>query len=334
MADGEEFDSISKWVFSPQEAYAAGVEYAAQIQENKDRSLRFPVGKMDTYFSPVLPGQTVCIQAKSQNYKSGFIRVWEHDAARQLSAAGRENEVIVHVDTEHTLEELALTEVALASGIPLADISRGNVSKWDKVISAATTVNGIKIYRIANRLGEDHGPDLHLTNVRKAIKALATGKVTGSPVTIAAIFIDYLQALPIDPEVEQGTKNMDKQRRLQVRQDVYGIKRMAQKFKCPLVCGVQARQILTGTLGPTMLIPGLYDGEETSAIAQRFTRSIGLWLVKNDFAPGDILNHKGQSFPVTEDLLMIRVLKQQGNLPSGRWWACRVDHNANRITAL
>lgn len=334
MADftTEELSDIREWVATPDEAVAAGVAYVEELRANRDRALLFPVPMIDGYFAPVIPGQTVAILAQPSNFKSGFISVWEQHLARHLISQKRDDEVIIHVDTEHTLEELAMGEISRHSGITVSDLSRGNVKEWGDVVSAAMKINNVRIFYIANRLGRNRGPQLHLTNVQRAIEALVEGKVLGHKVTPAAVFLDYLQALPIDPIVKRE-RSVDAQRRLQVREDAYRVKEIAQWFSCPLAAGVQAKQMLSGALSPQMLLPGMLDAEETNAIAQRFSRSIGLWMPKNQF-PGDTINHKGHSFQVTDSLLFIRVLKQQGKLPSGRWWDCEINFRNNTITTL
>jgi hypothetical protein len=103
---------------------------------------------------------------------------------------------------------------------------------------------------------------------------------------------------------------------------------------CPIVVGVQAKQSLNGHTGANMLIPGVYDGEETSSIAQRFDRVISLWMPKTTHTVGDTLNHKGLSFEVTEGLIWIKVNKQRGGLPAGRSWRCEIDYTTNTISPL
>jgi RNase P/RNase MRP subunit p30 len=65
----------------------------------------------------------------------------------------------------------------------------------------------------------------------------------GSKSKPAAIFVDYLQALPIDPEIRQAM--IKDQRRLQVRQDVYRLRQAAVQFDCPIILASQAKQNMT-----------------------------------------------------------------------------------------
>lgn len=325
---------VKKAMFSPAEASTMGVDHLHRMEDNKHRSMPLPVDKIGTYFAHLMPGEICGVEAQTHNYKTGFMNMWEHGLAAHLNSCGRGHEAIVHVDVENTVEGLLVEEIARGSGNTVADISRGNIRDWDKVIQAAANIAGINIYRIANSLGEDNVPDLYLSNIYRATNYLSSGEMLGEKVKIACVFVDYLQALPIDPEAQEASKNYETQRRIQVRQDVYRLRRMAQYFECPIVVGVQAKQVLTGHLAPNMLIPGMYDGEETSAIAQRFDRLISLWMPKTSFSVGKRIEYGNVGFDIAENTLLVRVLKQRGGLPSGRWWVCNINFATNRIAPI
>jgi replicative DNA helicase len=279
-----------------------------------------------------MPGELCAVQAQTSNYKSGFINMWEHSLAHHLNEQERADEVIIHVDTESTIEGLAVQEIARGSDHTIADLSRGNVQDWSKVIKAAGKIASVNIYRIGAALGRDDMPDLYLSNIYRAIRYMTDGHLIERKLTPACIFVDYLQALPIDMEVK--TANKKDQRRLQVRDDVYRLRRMANYFRCPVVVGVQAKQNLSGHAGPNMRIPGTYDGEETSAIAQRFDRVISMWMPKTTHTVGEQLMHRSISFDVEEDVIWIKINKQRGGLPAGRAWQCQIEGNAMTTTIL
>jgi hypothetical protein len=316
-------------VFTPAETSALGVERVKEMEANRYRAMPLDIEAIGAYLAPLMPGDLCAVQAQTSNYKSGFINAWEHMLAKHLFEQGREDEIIIHVDTESTIEGLAIQEIARGSDHTVADLSRGNVRDWGKVIMAAGKLAGINIYRIGAALGRDDMPELYLSNIYRAIKYATDGELIGRKLTPACIFVDYLQALPIDPETKTASKK--DQRRLQVREDVYRLRRMASFFQCPVVVGVQAKQNLSGHAGPNMRIPGTYDGEETSSIAQRFDRIVSLWMPKTTHTVGEMLSHRSLTFDVDEDLIWLKVNKQRGGLPAGRAWACRVDYGTNKI---
>ncbi|MFW6184143.1 MAG: DnaB-like helicase C-terminal domain-containing protein [Chloroflexota bacterium] len=316
---------------TPAETARKTVRRIEQMEKNRHRAMPLHLDRIGNYLAPLQPGELCGVLAQTHNYKTGFMTMWERMLAAHLHSQGRDNEVIFHIDTENAVETLGVHEAARLSSHSVADLSRGNVRDWAEIIIAADKIADIEIYRIASSLGRDDVPDLYLSNIYRAIQYAVSGELYGRELKPACIFVDYLQALPLDPEVKRSTRDMDKQRRLQVREDVYRLRRMANHFACPVVMGVQAKQKLEWHPGPNMMIPGIYDGEETSAIAQRIDRYLSLWMPKMTHTVGDFLKHGSVNFTVEENMIWVKVLKQRGGLPSGRAWKCFVDFHKNEI---
>lgn len=323
---------IRKLINTPPETGNKTVAHLQAIQSNKHRSMPLPIPGigMGEYFADLLPGNTCGVLAQTHNGKTFFMEMWEKALANHLASQGRDDEIIIRVDVENAIEELGMMEVSRRSNHSVADLSRGNVRNWPAVIHAAGEIGKVPIYRIAEPLGDEDAPELYLSNVYRAIKYIKDGSLTGNELRVACIFVDYLQALPYDPEVKQH-KNLDDQRRLQVRRDMYRLKKMAKHFACPVVFGIQAKQALNNPIGPNMLIPGVYDGEESSSIAQRTDRLISLWMPKQTHLIGQQLMYAGKEYEVTENIMWVKVLKQRGGLPSGRMWFCNLDFEANSV---
>ena len=316
-------------IYTPAETSRYGLQRIEDIQANQNRALRFFIPGISDYIAPLLPGQVCGIIGQTSNYKSGFIDAWEEAEATRLNNEGRTNECIVHVSVEETVEEQAFRGFARESGISMKEISRGEIQDWNQLERAAIKIGNIPIYRIGDSLARaEDFPRLYLSNMIRAIRFLRD-ELLENKIEIAALFFDYLQAFPIDPEVARA--DIENQRRLQVREDVYRLMSCARLFKAPTVVNVQAKQMLTGAPSKKLYIPGKYDGEETSSIGQRWDRLIGLWMPKSDLMPGEEVEWKGINYTVEENLLFVRALKQRGGLPSGRIWKCRIDFNRNRI---
>lgn len=324
MSEYEPKDSI----YTPQQVATYGL---AAVQAARDHALRgigVNIAEIRDYFAPVMPGQVCAIIAQTSHYKSGFLHFIEHAAAEQLVREGREDEVLIHVSVEECVEEQAFLEFARESGEDAGKLARGQVQDWDRLMQAAIKVGNVPIYRIGDSLARaEDMPNLYMSNMIRALRALTEDVLDWKP-KIAGLFFDYLQAFPIDPEIRQV--NHDAQRRLQVREDVYRLRKAAAYFKCPIFVAVQAKQHLDGA-NPPIMLPGIYDGEETSSIAQRLDRVISLWMPKQTHPCGTFIEHKGLSFRVDENLLWLRVCKQRGGLPAGKAWPCRVDFRRNLI---
>lgn len=317
-------------IYTPAEVSTYATQQIKWMKENESRAVPFFIPGIDDYFAPLLPGQVCAIIAQTSNYKSGFLHSWERWLADRLNKDGQEDEIIVHVSVEEGIEEQAFLLFSQETGEDAGDIARGQVQNWDRLYQAAIKIGIIPIFRIGDSLARaDDFPKLHVSNMVKAIKHLQDNLLSWRP-KIAAIFFDYLQAFPFDDDYK-SMDNKDNQRRLQVRSDIYRMRQAAAYFNAPVIVAVQAKQHLDGAPSKDFYLPGIYDGEESSSIAQRCDRIISLWMPKQTHALGSYIDYKSASFQVGENMLWIKVCKQRGRLPSGKAWPCRIDFNQNRI---
>ena len=236
-------------VYTPAQVSTQGVEAIEAMRKAKTRLLSLGIAGIRDYFAPVMPGQVSAVIAQTSQYKSGFLRCVEHNAAQQLKVDGRTEEILVHVSVEECVEEQAYLEFARETGEDAGSLARGEVQDWDKLMQAALRVAGIPIYRIGDSLAHaEDMPNLYMSNMIRSLKFLSE-KLLGHRVQVAGLFFDYLQAFPIDPEVRAAIQ--DQQRRLQVRSDMYRLRQAAAYFECPVFVAVQAKQKLDGAPGRT-----------------------------------------------------------------------------------
>ncbi len=317
-------------VYTPLEVSNYALDAIQQIKTMKTRGIALPIAGIREYFAPILPGQVTVVQAQTSQYKSGFIHWWEHKAAMQLIEDDREDEAIIHVSVEECVEEQGFIMLSRFTGEDAGKMAIGEVQDWNKLIAAAVKVGTIPIFRIGDSLARaEDMPNLYLTNMIKAIDSMVTGKVTGQKIKPALISFDYLQAFPIDPEV--GKAEIKDRRNLQVREDFYRLRQLSALYKCPVIVAVQAKQELDDKSKTGAKIPGMYDAQETSAIAQRADRIISLWMPKVTYQPGTTIKIGGDSFTVEENMLFVKITKQRGGLPAGKTWLCRIDFSRNEI---
>lgn len=336
MSDRKQDPVWKRAVFTPPQTAQLGVRHVENAINTKDRAVPLHIDGVSDYFDSVLPGEIVAVQAQTHNYKSGFIDSWESYLARHLYE-NRPGEIIIHADFETVVEHQSAREMAKVISIPMSDLNRGNVPDTGSVKAASGAISGVPIYRIGASLGPNSVEfnDLYLSNVLRAIRYIKSDiddprkRLHDEPRQIAAIFLDYLQAFPFDPEVKRS--GFEKARRLQVRSDVYRIRSAAAKLECPIIVALQARQDLKGAPSQDFYVPGRYDGKETSDIGERFDRIISLWMPKTTKHIGELVEYKDIAFTVTENLLWLKVNKQRGGLPSGRSFLCEIDFTENII---
>lgn len=317
-------------VYTPAEVSAYALQEIENATKAQPRALPLGIEHIDGYFAPVRPGQTCTILAQTSNFKSGFLRIVEENAAKLLVAQNRTDEILVHVSVEEGVEEQAFISLSQYTDIPVYDLATGSIpkGKWAELVKGAYSLSSAPIYRMGDSIARaDLMPELYMSNIIRGLQYIQTE----FGAKFAGIFFDYLQAFPIDPEIR--AERVDVQRRLQVRSDIYRIRQAAAYFNCPTFVAVQAKQNLEGSTA-NWRMPSIYDCEETSAISQRTDRMIGLWLVKMTHPEGSKITIGKRSMQVTDDLLMIKVLKQRGALPSGRVYMTSINYRANRINVV
>jgi replicative DNA helicase len=322
-----EFDPKTA-IYSPSEFATYGLEAIKNKENTAFKAIPLGIPMIEDYFAPVHPGQTVGIVGQTSHYKSGFLHYVEHQAAMELNKMGRTEECIVHISVEECVEEQAFLELSRYSGESMGGLARGDVQDWNKLEAASYKVSNIPIYRIGDSLARSEDiPNLYLTNIIKSLRHV----VKEMNLKIAMIALDYLQALPIDPEMKGF--DVEAQRRLQVRSDAYRLRSIASQFHCPVWVAVQAKQKLNmvNDRGVSPLIPSMYDAEESSSIAQRFDRLIGLWFPARSYPIGTKVRMGSWEYIVDEDTLMVKINKQRGGLPAGRTYECKIDFSNNMI---
>lgn len=318
-------------VYSPHDSALLGYEQAQRAAEHAqfgiDLDIQGTSPAVKDYFAPLLPWEICAVQAQTGNGKTYFMNFWERQIAGQLKAQKRD-EIIIHVSLEESIEAMTFQDYGRILNQNPADFARGTFTDWARMKWAMSQLDGIPIWRIGDSAERPlDSPELYLSNIYRSIRELVSGNITGAAWKPAVVIIDYLQALPIDPEVKQATQ--DNQRRLQVAQDVFRLREMTTHLKCPIIVGVQAKQALDGNNAPYQ-IPGTYDGMETSAIATRFDRILSMWMPKTTGVIGGTISNKDHSIniAVKEDQAFLKVNKQRGGLPAGRVWELRVDYKS------
>lgn len=322
--------NYSRYAFTPHESAMAGYNEAKRARENQKSGFNFPVvpgADIHEYFARMMPWEVCEILAQTHNGKTTLVDWWEGEVCKQFAQEGRD-EVVVHVSLEESLEAMSFYQHSKILKLPTSMIASGEVDE-KRLQFSTTEIDKIPIYRIAESttsyVGEDEPPTLYLTNIYRIIRAMQTGHVTGKPIKIGALFVDYLQALPYDPETRR--ENEEGKRRIQVRKDVYRLRQMTVHIPCPIVVNVQAKQKLEGS-NPPYHIPGVYDGEETSSIAQRFDRIISIWMPKMNYPIGSYREGIGN---ITDSQMFIKVAKQRGGFPSGKVWETKWDFANHKL---
>jgi len=321
--------NITEAIYTPPEVSTFGIEHIKRMGRDDQFCLVTGLADLDKYFVPLRPGQICSIIGQTSNSKTELIKYIGLVNARRVAQAKLSDHVLIHISVEDLVEEQAIGELARLSGEVAADLAVGKVRNWKALEEAADKVAKIPIIRIGESLGRpDVTPNLYVSNMLKAIDQIVSGKLLGRKIKIAGLFFDYLQAFPIDPEIMKIQKA--DQRRLQVRADIYAVRQAAVRYGCGVFVNVQAKQKLDGANPPVML-PGIYDGEESSSIGQRSDRVLTIWMPKTTHQVGERIEKGKISFVVEDNLVLIKVAKQRGRLPAGKTFFNRIDFNTGNF---
>jgi replicative DNA helicase len=314
---------MSSIIFTPHEVGLAGYKAAKRAIEFGDVGIPLTISGCDIsdYVAPFLPWELIGLQAQTHNGKSFFVDWFERMTAEFLKSKNQEGD-IVHISHEESVEAMAFTEYGRLLDVLPAKLARGEYKDLNKIEIAMKEIDGSRIFRIADCAGNDEDDNfLTLTNVDRALTALQEGQIADKR-KLRLVVDDYLQAHPADGSSEE-------QERLQIRNDVYKLRKMAKRLIVPIIVCIQAKQKLEGAR-PPYLIPGMYDGQGSSTIGQRCDRLLSLWMPKNDYPVGSPVYSGSQGnqvreFDVTEEMCYLKVNKQRGGLPSGKTFELRMD---------
>ena len=109
---------------------------------------------------------------------------------------------------------------------------------------------------------------------------------------------------------------------------------MAQYFNAPTVVAIQARQVLAYQYSKDLPIPGLYDGEESSALGQNLDRILSVGMPKMWIRPGGSFKWKGTTIGVQDNHQFLWVVKQRGGLPGGKCFLLWNDFQKGIVSSV
>jgi hypothetical protein len=314
-------------VFSSGDATSIAQRQIELDAQGAGRTLALDLPELRDYFVPMLPGNSCALIGQSSNFKTGLMRMWINSEAERLTNIGRRASII-SIHTEETLEDVMMQEVVRVADVDMRLLVTGRLTDLNPVKMALSYLGTTPIIRIAYSNGNiPEKPTLNMTNIARCVAfACKTFEITD----IAGMWLDYLQAMANEDTLQPG----EDQFRIRVRNNVFGWRRLLQHYACAGVLGVQATTDLRFAYSKTLLIPGLYDGQETSAIGQHSQRVISVGMPKmwpNVQSPLQFYDH---SYKVTDDLVFIRVCKQQGNLPSGKVFVFKIDYKKHWLKSF
>ena len=305
-------------LFTPNDAVEAALRTIEERRSYVGAGVRIGVHDLDEYFLPARPGELITVMGMTSNYKSGLMQYWARHTAGEIVNERLVDECVVYVTWEQAIEEMVAFDLAFTARLSATDVVQGKVS--DAEMERLRAVIGPKramtpLYLIGHSLSEERKrPRLSLSAVAQAMQMLKSEY----GVRPRAIFLDYLQKI----EPEEG-----EDRRMQVFYAVERCKDMALAMACPVVLGCQAnREVYKEANG----MPAVDSGLESSNIEHGSDKIVGVWYPIRKYDAGKAIELGTKRLTVTENLLMLKVLKQKIG-PAGRTFPLYVDPTINDI---
>jgi replicative DNA helicase len=321
MSDNGQRD-ISKSVFAPQQVSQQAVKVVETRAATKGDGIETGIAELDKYLVPMRPGELVVVLGYTSNYKSGLMNFITRHHAKRIKAAGEADKKVVMTFTwEQSVEEQGIVDISQIIQIPTDKMMRGELSdsEWKELHRGAVERGALPWWLVGHSIeSKERRPRLSMADVYAAMAHVVDVQKV-KPVLVA---LDYLQRMPLE--------NSRRDHRIQFMEMVDAAKDLALAFHVPVLLGAQSgRQVQSRT----WRLPQKDDGQETSNLEQSADKMISVWMPKNDYPVGQLIEYGNDTFTVTENLLICGLLKQKFG-PAPKVMGLHVKPQVNEIYSL
>lgn len=289
-------------IHTPAEMAADLVSWAQSIQS--DPGITFGIDAIDRVVIPMRPGNLVCFIGRPGHAKTSVLVYLARQEARRILDRGTQTkEAVIYTTWEQTSEELTAMLMA-DTEINFSDIAWGRAdverlkTKTIKSAQQPIWIFGHGISRAGTKI-----PRMTPELVLKAIESMKED----FGITPTLMLFDYLQLIPI---------RTARDRVQQVTEMPILLKELAMRVGAPAVAAVQASRDVDLR---TLKIPEARDAQWSSAIEQTSDRVLSVWRPSLTEKQGSFIEIDDKSYEVTDNLLVIRLLKQRGDRGRYTW---------------
>ena len=287
-------------------------EFLRWAQSIKDSpGIPFDVPEVDRSVLPLRKGTETILLGRPGMCKTSLLLALARQESDRIVARGAwDKQAVVYVSYEQTAEELS---AILQTNIPLEDLVRGRADSL-KIRQTSYPMANRGLWIVGHGLSrtDPRAPRLTPENVWRTIRVIQEEYHR----EITLLCFDYLQIVPID----HARDRVQAVTEIPIR-----VKELAMAVGCPVVLAAQAGRQVDGYQWP---IPTLADCQWGSSIEQAADLVLALWRPYNTFGPDAEPIPAGiigdDPYPVTENLLCMRMLKQRF-LSGHRTWALSLN---------
>jgi len=287
---------------TPAELHTAYRKYAHDIQEKPGFTFGLP--SVDQYVTPMAPGTLTGFIGRPGDGKTSLMI----SMARHQAVQCEDGDVVVYVSWEEVAEEFM---AMLMSGTQYtrADVAWGRVDLG--IIDAQVSKAGLPIYFIGKSLSRagKAPPVMTVDLVLETIESMQDNH----GVRPAVCFFDYIQRIPVK-------RAADKVHAVTQVPDL--LKELAKSIGTPAVAGIQSARTVESR---DVQLARADEAQWASAIEQTCDKLFALWRPARTKEIGEVIEgESGETYTVTENLLLMRLLKQRG-APARHTWALHFD---------
>jgi replicative DNA helicase len=290
--------NIEQNVFSPGEISTITVN-AVRAEKNVPGRLLTGISQLDDHFVMFRGRKVIGVMADTSNGKTSVMSILAKSFMSQL----REQEIILWVTFEDSIEDMGMNSLANISQVPVRSLFHGEVTKeeWGRMITAAAHRAAQPIWAMGHSETAGHGRSrLTLTDIWAGVDFIRDVQEK----KLRVIFLDYLQRI--------NTDDVDAR---QIREKfMYTMDKVKDLALDSGACVIIGTQITRKVQEREWKMPQVHDAQETSNFEQTCDGIISLWIPKRDMAVGEPLpmDRAGTaSLHVTERLLLMQTLKQK-----------------------
>jgi replicative DNA helicase len=307
-------------VFAPQVVSTSAVQVIENRHASRDAGIETGIASVDKWLLPMRPGELVAVVGNTSNYKSGYMNYVARYHARRLagieSTNGAGDPAVITFTWEQSIEEQGIVDISQLTKIDVTRMMRGDLEEPDwSLLRKGAIQRGTLPWWLVGHSSEAarRRPRLSMTDAARMLEYI----VDVQRVNPVLIVLDYLQRIRLESTVlREGYMDI-----------VNRAKDMALAFHCPVMLGSQAgRQVKDRN----WKLPQVSDGQETSNLEQSSDKFISLWMPKNDFARGETIEYGNQWFTITDNLLILGIMKQKFG-PAPRILQLHVEPEVNEI---
>jgi replicative DNA helicase len=282
-------------VFTPQQAGKLAVE-SVEARRAKMPGLPTGIPGLDEHMLPMRHGELIVVEGYTSNGKSMVMSAIANNALQYCG----DDDIVVYVSWEQSVEEQTILDISRMSRIDSSAMYRGNINDedWKRMMKSSIERASQPLWLVGHSENAlKRRPRLSMNDVATALEFVKDVQKK-NPILIV---LDYLQRINRD-----GEKYSDA--RIAYMSIVDRIKDMALAFACPTILGVQAGRHV---LDRKWKQPTIADGQETSNIEQSSDKFLSVWMPKTSEPLGSNLKVGQETTPVTENLLLVELLKQK-----------------------